>query len=596
MLKSSAPTQLTVAFASGAGAGPMNAIPIPASSTSGAASWTTGFTSVNMEPIASGGIAPFGADFNGIFNALSNAQIWEQAGYLYPYSSAFATAIGGYPAGASLQMASGLGLWINQADSNSTNPDSSAGANWIELRANAGVTSIALSGASVTPTENQLGAQLLVLTGSLSAACKLVLPLRSGASWKILNNTTGGQTVTVGGATGATITVATGTTGAQEVFTDGTNYYTTSFNGAGVYLPLNGTAVAATALSSNFTIALSGAVSGSAATNGTGTVTISTTLAAVPYTGIGSVPANSLLGNPTGSVAAAAQVTLGAGLQFSSSQLQLAPTSGQVIGWLGYTPVNKAGDTMTGNLVITGGTLTLNRNSTDYNAINLINSGGVQTQLSANGNGEGELRTVTNHPLNLIVNNNGVLLLSTNGVAQFTNQIDVSTHGVNTANIVLNPPTGSSIGGSITYNHVNGDQWCTYSTAGLFNVGYTTGGGGPNPNMTITTSGSVTFTGGVTATGYNTASDETLKAGINRSAAPRDLSSVPYATWSHLRGTPVQGRGAIAQDMRGVAPEHVHEAPDGTLGIDYSLAAYEQAMFNRGRIAQLEARMARAGV
>lgn len=45
-----------------------------------------------------------------------------------------------------------------------------------------------------------------------------------------------------------------------------------------------------------------------------------------------------------------------------------------------------------------------------------------------------------------------------------------------------------------------------------------------------------------------------------------------------------------------VAPEYVHEDREGKLTVEYSLAAYEQAMFNRGRIAELEARMARAGV
>lgn len=348
MQKSNAPTQLTVAFASGTGAGPVNAIPIPASGTAGAASWTTGFTSVNMEPIGSGGIAPFGADFNGLFNALSNAQIWQQSGYLFPYSSAFATAVSGYPAGAALQMASGLGLWINQADSNTTNPDTTASTNWIELCANAGGTTVALSGATVTPTANQLGAPLLILTGALSAACKLVLPLRKGASWKILNNTTGGQTVTVGGSTGSTVTIAAGSVGAQEVFTDGTNFFTTSFNGAGVYLPINGTAVAATAWATPRTITMSGDVVWSVTVDGTSNQSAAGTIqnGAVTVAKMANLVASSLLGNPTGSAASPSAISLISGLTFTGSTLGLGVitptginTSGAITSIQSATPI-----------------------------------------------------------------------------------------------------------------------------------------------------------------------------------------------------------------------------------------------------------------
>ena len=81
MQKSNAPTKLTVAFASGTGAGPVNTVPLTPGATPGTASYQTGFTSVNMEPIASGGVPPFGADFNGILKAATTAQIWQQSGY-----------------------------------------------------------------------------------------------------------------------------------------------------------------------------------------------------------------------------------------------------------------------------------------------------------------------------------------------------------------------------------------------------------------------------------------------------------------------------------------------------------------------------------
>lgn len=55
-------------------------------------------------------------------------------------------------------------------------------------------------------------------------------------------------------------------------------------------------------------------------------------------------------------------------------------------------------NTLTGNLVI-------NQAAASYNAISLNNTGGVETQLVANGNNEGKAGTITNHNLVLIANN-----------------------------------------------------------------------------------------------------------------------------------------------------------------------------------------------
>src|ERR1700761_1612563 len=114
MLKSSAPTQTAVVFASGAGGAYIRTVPVASQIgiTNGAASYTDGFVPLNMTPIASGGVPPFGQDFNGILNAMSKAIQFAQAGYHYPYNSAFSTAISGYPAGALLTRADGQGLWL----------------------------------------------------------------------------------------------------------------------------------------------------------------------------------------------------------------------------------------------------------------------------------------------------------------------------------------------------------------------------------------------------------------------------------------------------------------------------------------------------
>ena len=52
-----------------------------------------------------------------------------------------------------------------------------------------------------------------------------------------------------------------------------------------------------------------------------------------------------------------------------------------------------------------GGSIAINRTATDYNAVHLENTSGVLVQLNANANSEGNLRTVTNHPLSFSTNN-----------------------------------------------------------------------------------------------------------------------------------------------------------------------------------------------
>lgn len=138
MQASNAPSKSPVPFAE---SGSKNTIPVASQIgvTPGLASFTDGFPPLTMTPLAAGGIPPRGQDFNGILNFLSNAVRWVQAGGRYPYDSAFSTAVGGYPKGAVLAAASGNGSWLNVADNNTTNPDTS-GANWVSLGAGIATT------------------------------------------------------------------------------------------------------------------------------------------------------------------------------------------------------------------------------------------------------------------------------------------------------------------------------------------------------------------------------------------------------------------------------------------------------------------------
>jgi hypothetical protein len=101
----------------------------------GFASFETGFPPLNFQPIASGGIPPFGQDVNGILRAITQWLRWGQAGGVVPYNAAFSASIGGYPAGAVIPSANPLTpylRWLSTADDNTTDPDAD-GANWIPI-------------------------------------------------------------------------------------------------------------------------------------------------------------------------------------------------------------------------------------------------------------------------------------------------------------------------------------------------------------------------------------------------------------------------------------------------------------------------------
>lgn len=291
-----APALTAIPFARDATGTYRNTIPQTASPTAGAASYPTGFVPANFEPIASGGVPPFGADFNGILFDITTRQQYDQAGGGYPFNAAFATAISGYPKGAIVLRADSTGQWLNMTDGNTTDPDSASAAGWIALRANTGTAAIAATSGSVAPTKTQLGAQVLIVTGTLTANAILTLPLTPGAQWTVVNNTTGAYTLTVAGSSGSGVGVAQGT--GVIAYTDGTNYYSINAAISGAYLPIGGTAVAATKLATARAFNLTGQATGSGTTSfdGSGNLTINVTALAPTgtqiNTGLGYTPAN----------------------------------------------------------------------------------------------------------------------------------------------------------------------------------------------------------------------------------------------------------------------------------------------------------------
>lgn len=133
MQVSSIPTKVQLPWANNASPSLITAIPVLSQIgvNAGRASFSDGFVPLNFTPVASGGIPPFGADFNGIFNQLSAWTRWQNVGGPNIFDQAFATAVGGYPNGAIVQSAIVAGnFWMSTTDNNTNDPDA-GGANWI---------------------------------------------------------------------------------------------------------------------------------------------------------------------------------------------------------------------------------------------------------------------------------------------------------------------------------------------------------------------------------------------------------------------------------------------------------------------------------
>lgn len=132
-----APVQIVEAWATGSSI-ITNPIPVPSQQSikPGAASWTDGFPPLCATPSISGGVPPSMADINGALYQMSAIDMWICAGGGFPYSASFSSAVGGYPKGARVLMASGAGYWVSTVDNNTTDPDT-GGAGWSSSDENA---------------------------------------------------------------------------------------------------------------------------------------------------------------------------------------------------------------------------------------------------------------------------------------------------------------------------------------------------------------------------------------------------------------------------------------------------------------------------
>jgi len=125
----SEPSKIVTPWAS---TGSKNPIPQTANNTTGAAGFDKGFPDITMTPEEAGGLPPAGQDFNGIFYQITDIIRYMQAGGQPTFNSDMAAAIGGYPKGAVIIGNDKATLWRSDVDSNSSNPNLSAGS-WSQI-------------------------------------------------------------------------------------------------------------------------------------------------------------------------------------------------------------------------------------------------------------------------------------------------------------------------------------------------------------------------------------------------------------------------------------------------------------------------------
>lgn len=207
MQLSNAPSKIKLPFANN---GTKNTIPVASQIgiTAGAASYTDGFPPLTFTPVASGGVPPYGADFNGILNASTAIDRWFAAGAGFVYDSAFATDsnVGGYPKGARVLRSDGLGYWLNISDNNTTNPES-GGSNWVPDYTY-GIAEVTMTGSNVTLTALQYGQPIINITGTLTANVQLLFPDGIAGQWSVINSTSGAFTVTAKTVSGTGVTLS----------------------------------------------------------------------------------------------------------------------------------------------------------------------------------------------------------------------------------------------------------------------------------------------------------------------------------------------------------------------------------------------------
>lgn len=193
------PQKLLEAIAANAAVGPLpgnKTFPMPETQpvTPNAASIQTGFNALVMTNENAGGRPPLGPDMNGLWFLVSSHTLYVECGQTYKFDSDIATAIGGYALGTILGMTDGTGLWLNNLDGNTNDPDA-GGAGWVPLATYGFANIVGLTGGTVNLTAAQAKYGLIVLNGILAGNLTINFPTRA-AQWLVVNRTSGAFTTT----------------------------------------------------------------------------------------------------------------------------------------------------------------------------------------------------------------------------------------------------------------------------------------------------------------------------------------------------------------------------------------------------------------
>ena len=236
MKSTDAPSLITTPFAQN---GTRNDIPTSdpgfSGDDAGRAAFTTGFPDITMRPITAGGKPPFGADFNGVLYALSNAARFYGAGGHYQFNGSFAAAIGGYPMGATVQASDNMGHWLNVVESNTTNPESALSTGWLPLADHNGTATVTVSG-NTTLSALQAAKANIRFAGSPSGNSTITFPAWT-KRYSIINDCTGDQSLICTTGNGESISIKNGAK--YEIGCDGRNLTVATLNASQVYAEPN---------------------------------------------------------------------------------------------------------------------------------------------------------------------------------------------------------------------------------------------------------------------------------------------------------------------------------------------------------------------
>jgi hypothetical protein len=238
---------------------------------------------------------------------------------------------------------------------------------------------------------------------------------------------------------------------------------------------------------------------------------------------------------------------------------------------IGYRPVNKAGDTITGGLTVNG-SITSGSAATLSAADNVL-SNSAPLQFT----GTGASGSVFIHGLNGAGDN--IFSFTRVGSSNYSLawQGDVTTGSRFITTSIGNDALWVS-GGNIKVTNGGTSKFIRInpSTGSLefINSAYTVG---------IST---LSDAGVWTAANFVATSDSNKKTNV-RKAEPRDFSELGHYTYNLIEGD-VKGRGPMAQEAVGTCDEYVYEGDNGTLGLDKAGMALEWVQNLARRVAALE--------